>query len=129
MRFPVECNSMDFNKKQFPCKCNSMEELSDRWIRNPQQVIKLRRRCPTARITAACSFRYDLRLIVSPGEEKDPRPNTKLLLSVIIKVYPSQNLILKKQYENVNLKKKPSAEHQGPLFYPSTSFADITNLA
>ena len=31
------------------------------------------------------SFKYDLRCVVSPGEVKDPRPNTKLLLSVSIK--------------------------------------------
>ena len=37
-------------------------------------------------------------------EEKDPRPNTKLLLSVIIRHQPTQNLKLKKQYENLNLK-------------------------
>ena len=36
-------------------------------------------------------------------EEKDPRPNTKLLLSVIIRHQPAQNLKLKKQYENLNL--------------------------
>ena len=58
-----------------------------------------------------------------------PRPATKLLLSVLIKAQPAQNFELKKQYEDINLKKnKPPAEHQGHIIYSLKLFADIHNL-
>ena len=63
------------------------------------------------------------------GEEKRPRPATKPLLSALKKARPAQNFYHKKLYENENLKiNKHQAEHEGPLFYPSKSFADIENL-
>ena len=51
---------------------------------------------------------------------KRPRPDTKPLLSAIIKLsIPAQNFELKKLHENENLKlNKPPVEHQGTLFYP-----------
>ena len=45
-----------------PNKCNSLEELTDRRIRNPRQVLLLRRRCHTARIAVAV-----LNMIWTPG--------------------------------------------------------------
>ena len=75
------------------------------------------------------SFKYGLRCVVNPGEEKDPRPDTKLLLSATIKAYPTQNLKLKSQYENVNKKINiTSAEHQGPMLHPLKSFVALQNL-
>ena len=51
------------------------------------------------------------------------------MLSVLIKAEPAHNYELKKQYEDVNLKKnKPPAEHQGHIIYSLKLFADIQNL-
>ena len=51
------------------------------------------------------------------------------MLSALIKASPAQNFDLKKQYEDVSLKKnKPSAEHQGHMIYPLKLFAAIQNL-
>ena len=55
-----------------------------------------------------------------PGKENDPQPNTKILLIVLFNL----NNYLKKN----NRKNKPPVEHQGPLFYPSKSFAAHQNL-
>ena len=61
--------------------------------------------------------------------QERPRAATKLLLSSVIKAEPAQNFELKKLYENENLKiNEHSAELQGPLLYPSKSFADNENL-
>ena len=51
------------------------------------------------------------------------------MLSALIKAKPDQNFVLKKLYENENLKtNKHPAEYQGQLFYPSKSFAALQNL-
>ena len=63
------------------------------------------------------------------GTENCPRPDTKLLLSALIKAYPSENFELKKPIENENLKNnKPPAKHQRPMVYSLKSFAAIQNL-
>ena len=56
-----------------PGKCNSQEKLSDRSV-IAKEALNYR-----------ASFKYDLLCVFSPGEEKRPRPTTKLLLSALIK--------------------------------------------
>ena len=76
-----------------------------------------------------CSFKSDPWSVVHLGKANRPRPNTKLLLSAIVKASPTVNLKIKQLYENENLKMtKPPAEHQGHLFYPSKSFSALQNL-
>ena len=64
-----------------------------------------------------------------PGKENGPRPDTKLLLGALIFNKSLTRLKIKKQYEDVNLKKnKLPAEYQGHIFYPSKSFEALQNL-
>ena len=97
-------------------------------VQQPGEVASLQKLNSPASVTAKealscrqdyrCSFKSDPRSVVRPGEANHPRPNTKLLLSTIIKASPAVNLKIKKIYEDVILKKnKPPAEHQGHIIY------------
>ena len=81
-------------------KCNSHEKLSDRRIRHLRQVL-LAKEAMSYHQDRRCSFNYDLPCLVSPCEEKDPRPDTFAKCN-------RKSLTrskLKKQYENVKKKK------------------------
>ena len=79
-------------------KCNSQEEKSvASFIANEALYY---------RQDQGCSFKSDPRWVVSPGEEKRPRPATKLLIRVLKKGLTRSKLKLKELYENEKFKNK-----------------------
>ena len=91
-------------RKSPAMQCNSQEKFSDRRTGTygkcyiAKEALSYRQDCPS-------SFKYDLLCAISPREEKDPRHDTKLLLSATIKALAGETFKLKKLHENVNRKK------------------------